>query len=114
LEDKKVKNDPVIAPVVLGLSAIGLEPGTAENRDMAPEVTPPLQAIPAQEINPKVLMWDNCKATFLLYPTLEEYKGANERMIRDQESRDSDDRITRIFFVKCLVTTRCKNYHQVV
>jgi hypothetical protein len=72
LEDKKVKDDPVIAPVVLGLLAMGLEPGTAVNPDMASEVAPPLQAIPAQEINPKVLMWMTAKALFLLYPTLEE------------------------------------------
>jgi hypothetical protein len=61
-----------------------LEPGTAVNPDMAPEVAPPPQAIPAQEINPKVLTWTTAKALFLLYPTLEEYKKkANERMICD-------------------------------
>jgi hypothetical protein len=91
LEDKRVKDDPVVAPVVSGLLAIGLEPGTAENPDMVPEVAPPLHAIPAQEINPKVLTWTTAKALFLLYPTLEEYKEANERMICDQENRDRDD-----------------------
>jgi hypothetical protein len=67
LEDKKVKDDPVIAPAVLGLLVIGLELGTADNPDMAPEVAPAPQAIPAQEINPKVLTWTTAKPLFLLY-----------------------------------------------
>jgi hypothetical protein len=65
LEDKKVEDDPMVALVVSGLSAIGLEPGTTENPNMAPEVAPHPQAIvPAQEINPKVLMWTTAKPLF--------------------------------------------------
>jgi hypothetical protein len=89
LDNKKVKDDPGVAPVVLGLSAIVLEPGIEENPDLAPEVAPPPQAIPAQEINPKVLMWTTAKPLYLL--PMEEYKEANERMIRYQENRDRDD-----------------------
>jgi hypothetical protein len=100
LEDKKHEDDPVVAPVVSGLSAIGLEPGIEENPDMAPEVappspsmapevTPPSPFIPAQEINRKVLMWTTAKPLFLL--NMKEYREANERMIRDLENRDRDD-----------------------
>jgi hypothetical protein len=89
LEDKKVKDDPVVAPVVSGLSAIGLEPGTKENPDMAPVVAPPPQAIPAQQMNPKLFMWMTAKPLFLL--NMKEYREANERMICDLENRDRDD-----------------------
>jgi hypothetical protein len=100
LEDKNVEHDPVVAPVVSGLSAICLEPGTADNPDMAPEVTPPSPSmapevappspsIPTQEINRKVLMWTTAKPLFLL--NMKEYREANERMIRDVENHDRDD-----------------------
>jgi hypothetical protein len=86
LDDKKVEDDPVVAPVVSGLSAIVLEPGTEENPDVALVVAPPPQAIPAQEINPKVLMWMTAKPLFLL-----KYREVYERMIRDQENHDHDN-----------------------
>jgi hypothetical protein len=91
LEDKKVEDDPVVEPVVSGLSAIGLEPATALNPDVVPEVAQPRQAIPTQEINPKFLTWTTAKALILEYPTLEEYKKANERLIRDLENHDDED-----------------------
>jgi hypothetical protein len=98
LENKKVEDDPVIAPVVSGLSAIHLEPGTAENPDMvmevappspsmAPEVAPPSPSIPAQEIHPKVPMWMTAKPLFLF--NMKEYREANERMISDLEKHDN-------------------------
>ena len=90
LEDKKVEDDPVVEPVVSGLSAIGLEPATAVNPDVVPEVAQPRQAIPTQEINPKFLTWTTAKALILEYPTLEEYKKANERLIRDLENHDNE------------------------
>ena len=46
VEDMKVEDDPVVEPMVSGLSAIGLEPATAVNPDVVPEVTQPRQAIP--------------------------------------------------------------------
>jgi hypothetical protein len=92
LEDKKVEDDPVVEPVVSGLSAMGLEPGTAVNPDMLPEVAQPRQAIPAQEINPKFLTWTTAKPLSVLYPTLEEYKKANKRLICDQDARDEEDK----------------------
>jgi hypothetical protein len=91
LEDKKVEDDPVVEPVVSGLSAIGLELATAVNPDVLPEVAQPRQAIPTQEINPKFLTWTTAKALILEYPTLEEYKKANERLIRDLENHDNED-----------------------
>jgi len=91
VEDMKVEDDPVVEPMVSGLSAIGLEPATAVNPDMVPELTQPCQAIPTQEINPKFLTWTTAKALILEYPTLEEYKKANERLIRDLENHDDED-----------------------
>jgi hypothetical protein len=38
VEDKKVEDDPVVEPVVSGLSAIGLEPATVVNPDVVPYV----------------------------------------------------------------------------
>jgi hypothetical protein len=45
LDNKKVKDDPVVAPVVSDFLVIGLEDGIEENPDVASVVTPPLQAI---------------------------------------------------------------------
>jgi hypothetical protein len=64
LEDKKVKDDPVIAPVVSGLSVIGLEPGTEENPDMASVVVPVFASHPHQTDEPQAFHVDDCKATF--------------------------------------------------
>ena len=64
---------------------------TAVNPDVVPEVAQPRQAIPTQEINPKFLTWTTAKALILEYPTLEEYKKANERLIRDLENHDDED-----------------------
>jgi hypothetical protein len=36
-------------------------------------------------------MWTTAKALILEYPTLEEYKKANERLIRDLENHDDED-----------------------
>jgi hypothetical protein len=92
LDDNKVEDDPVVAPVVSRLSAIGLEHGAEENPGVASVVAPPpRQAIPAQQINPKVLMWTAAKPLSVLYPTLEEYRKVNKQMIRDQENRNRDD-----------------------
>jgi hypothetical protein len=91
VEDMKVEDDPVVEPMVSGLSAIGLEPATAVNPDVVPEVAQPRQAIPTQAINPKFLTWTTAKALILEYPTLEEYKKANERLIRDLENHDDED-----------------------
>jgi hypothetical protein len=66
LESKKIEDDPVVAPVVSGLSAIGVEPGTEEIPDMAPVVAPPPQVISTQQMNPKQLMWTPAKPLFLL------------------------------------------------
>jgi hypothetical protein len=82
LDDNKVEDDPVLAPVVSRLSAIGLEHGAEENPGVASVVAPPPQAIPAQQINPSVLMWTPAKPLFLL--PLEEYRKVNEQMILDQ------------------------------
>jgi hypothetical protein len=100
LEDKKVKNDPVIELVVSGFSAIGLEPGTAVNPDTVPEVAQPRRAIPTQEINPNFLTWMTAKALILEYPTLEEYKRANERLISENDARDEEGKkelLRRVF-----------------
>jgi hypothetical protein len=51
LEDKKVEDDPVIEPVVSGLSVIGLEPATAVNPDMVPEVAVELPGNPEVAIH---------------------------------------------------------------
>jgi hypothetical protein len=96
LDDNKVEDDPVVAPVVSRLSAIGLEHGAEENPGVASVVAPPPQAIPAQQMNPKqairwcnraidpsVLMWTTGKACFLMSD--EEYKEYN------RQNRDSDE-----------------------
>jgi hypothetical protein len=45
LDDKKVEDDPVVAPVVSRFLVIGLEHGIEENPDVASVITLPPQAI---------------------------------------------------------------------
>jgi hypothetical protein len=86
--------------MVSGLSAIGLEPATAVNPDVVPEVAQPRQAFPTQAINPKFLTWTTAIALILEYPTLEEYKKANERLIHENDASDEEEKkelLCRVF-----------------